>query len=86
MHTCSTVTSTAFGFRTLVPIANTVVSAPNFHVEGRGLNPWVYAFCILAASPLQLTLSTLDTVAHTGGYGGGGGSTAGPYTGIQWCM
>ena len=59
MHTCSTVTSTAFGFQTLVPIANTVASAPNFHVEGRGLNPWVYAFCILAASPLRLTLSIL---------------------------
>ena len=59
MHTRSTVTSTAFGLRTLVPIAHTVVSAPNFHVEGRGLNPWVYAFCILAASPLQLTLSIL---------------------------
>ena len=65
-----------------MPVADTVVNAPDFHVEGRGFDPWVCAFHSLAvvACVAVMVCVTVWNLRE------GECSRAGPCIGVQWCM
>lgn len=72
-----------------MPIADTVVSALDFHVEGRRLDSRVCAFHSLVLCDCVGDLCDCGC-AYSGAVARnlreGECSGAGPYLGIQWCM
>lgn len=69
----------------MVPVADTVVSAPDLQVEGRGFSPWVCAVHSLEVVACVTVCVTVWMVCVTvWNFKEGECSMAGPYIGAQW--